>query len=84
MREYGIPKERLEALYFDPDVPVAVAEHTAAMTWIEPPDRRARWKSEVERRAFGTWSWKSDGSKAFRALEFHREGRTLVVLYDED
>lgn len=80
-----VGRDRVEALYCDPAVPVAIAQETRGLEWLEPNERPARWKSELERRAFDpTWSWDTHRSLPVSALEFNSNGDRLLLFYDAD
>ncbi len=80
-----VGRDRVEALYSDPAVPVAIAQETRGLEWIEPEQRRSRWKVELERRTFDpTWTWESKRSLPFSVLEFKSDGDVLLLFYDSD
>jgi hypothetical protein len=82
---FELERPRVEELFFDPHVQVAVAEHTQAPTWVEPSDRRLRWKQEVGRRAFDPkWTWKTEGTLPLTAIEFASGDQRLLLFYDAD
>ncbi len=70
-------------LLHDPNVPVALAEGAAGLTWIEPVDRSARWKAELESRTFDPdWTWETKRSLPLSALEFRSNDERLLLFHD--
>jgi hypothetical protein len=79
-------REEAEPHYFDPAVPVAVAEGAAGLSWVEPEFRQREWL-ELRKRAFDP-SWRppraAPGALPFKVMRFVSEDQVLLLFHDHD
>lgn len=81
-------RTRVESLYFDPNIDVAISAGAKMdLTWVNRRQRAANWVDLIEPRTYdANWKPPSDapGSLPFLAIEFSRLDVPLLVFHDFD
>lgn len=83
-----VHRTRVESLYFDPNLAVAISEGARMdLTWVGRRERVQTWVDLIEPRTYDP-KWKppsgARGSRPFHAIEFSRLDVPLLVFHDFD